>query len=320
MLRRIFFVLVLVLALALVACGGEQSETAEPAAADAGGSSDPPTATAEPTAEAIAEPTATPEPPPTPTSIPAPTEVVEESQPAEEEGAEQTASAGDGPGWGASGAGSQTACDHPYFPMRPGATWTYEGTGQTLTWEVLDVQGDSDSATAVLNITIGDVSIDYRWDCTAGEGMASFDFANLGAAPAGVELTIEQVSIDGQFLLPPEQLVSGATWTTNMESTISFTQEAEGTVFEATGDMVTEQLNTVLSVDPVAFDGQNTAGLQIEQVNNAKMLLSMMGSAMEQALVMTNNYNMGYGIGIVNQSTISDFGTETMDLVSYSIP
>ena len=312
----------LVLSLLLVACGsGQQTESVEsdqPAAADDGGdvATDPATATAEP----VVEPTATPEPPPTPTLAPTPTEVVEETPPEVDEGSGQSGAATAGSGWGASGTGAQTACDHPYLPLRPGATWTYGGGEDTLVWEVLDVQGDMAAATAILNITIGDVSIDYRWECAAGEGMASFDFASLGSAPAGVELTIEQVSIDGQFLLPAEQLVPGATWTTNMESTISFTQEAEGMTLEATGDMTTEQQNTVVNADPVEFQGQSVAGLRIEQVNNVTMLLSLMGAAMEQAMTITNNHFLGYGIGIVSQTSITDFGTESMDLVSYSIP
>src|SRR3990172_4288786 len=31
---------------------------------------------------------------------------------------------------------SQTACDHPYFPLRPGNTWTYQSQDSTTTWTV----------------------------------------------------------------------------------------------------------------------------------------------------------------------------------------
>ena len=322
MIRRLCLLSLLVLSLLLVACGSapetESVESEQPAAADSSSEAvaDPATATAVP----VVEPSATSEPPPTPTLAPTPTEIVEETAPETDESSGQSSAAGDGSGWGASGSGSQTACDNPYLPMRPGATWTYQGTEDTLVWEVMDVQGDMETATAVLAITVGDVSIDYRWECAAGEGMASFDFASLGSAPAGVELTIEQVSIDGQFLLPAEELVPGASWTTNMESAISFVQEAEGTTLEVTGDMTSEQQNTVVNADPVEFQGQSVAGLRIEQVNQITMLLSLMGTAMEQAMTITNNQFLGYGIGIVSQTSITDFGTESMDLVSYSIP
>ena len=324
MFRRIVVILMLILAIALVACGsGEEAEPAESgqaAAADSGSAAEPETVPAEPATATPVEPTATPEPPPTPTLAPTPTEAVAEAQPEAEQESTGAGDAASGSGWGASKSGAQSACDHAFMPLRPGATWTYEGGEGALIWEVVDVQGDMDDATAVVTITVGDVTLDYQWQCAAGEGLSSFDFANLAAAPVGIDLTIEQVSVDGQFLLPAEQLVPGATWTTELESTISFSQTLEGTSIGASGDMTTVQQNTVTSADPVEFDGQSVPGIQIEQINSITMLLSMMGTAMEQAMTVSNNLYLGYGIGIVSQSSVTDFGTETMNLVSYSIP
>ena len=97
--------------------------------------------------------------------------------------------------------------------------------------------------------------------------MASFDFANLGVAPAGVELTIEQKSGDGNFLLPADQLQSSVSWVVNMESTIQFSQGTGDVAVEVTGDMTTVQNFQVLSVDPVEFEGQTVPGIQLEQEN-----------------------------------------------------
>jgi len=301
MFRRLIFALFIVLAIGLVACGGDESEpsgqTPEPATATA----EPPTATPEP-------PTATPEPSPTPTDEPAATAVAEVSQPA------------DGSGWGASGSGAQSACDHPYLPLRSGAMWRYETSEGEVLWEVADIQGDMDEATAVLNVTVGDFSLAYQWQCSAGQGLSSFDFASLSAAPVGLDMTIEQVSVDGVFLLPPEQMVVGASWTAVLTGTVSFSQEIEGTSIEATGDMTTVQQHTIASADPVEFDGQSIPGLQIQQADTINLTLMMMGTAVDQAITLDNSYDLGYGIGIVSQSSVTDFGTETMKLVEYSIP
>jgi hypothetical protein len=323
MFRRLLIVFMLILAIALVACGsGDEPEPVERAGDSA---AEPVTATSEPPTATPVEPTATSEPPPTPTLAPTPTEAAEETQPEDDQSgsadvAADSGSAANGSGWGASGGGSQTACDHPYLPLRSGGTWTYDNGQDTLIWEVTDVQGDMNEATAVVSITVGNVTIDYQWQCVAGEGLASFDFANLASVPGGLNLTLEQVSVDGHFLLPPEQLVPGASWTTEMESKISFQQEVEGTSFEATGDMTTMQQNTIKSADPVEVNGQSVPGLQVEQTNEINMVLSLMGTAMEQAMTLGSEMNLGYGVGIVNQTSTTDFGTEVMRLVEYSIP
>ena len=206
------------------------------------------------------------------------------------------------------------------MPMRAGSTWTYSGSEGDLIWEVTDVQGDLNNATANLRITVDDVAIDYTWNCTAGEGIASFDLASLGAAQLGTEFTMEQKSAEGQFLLPADQLVPGATWEMNMESTFQFSQEAAGELFEVVGDMTTVQTNVVVGNDPVTFDGTTVNGIQLEQKDVITMDMNVLGSQVEQTVNVSNLHELGWGIGIVRQSSTTDFGSETIDLVSYFIP
>ena len=233
---------------------------------------------------------------------------------------ESAAGAASGDGWGESGTTAQTACDYPYLPLRPGATWDYTTTEGPLHWEVTDVQGDLDSATAVLQIIVDDVTLDYNWTCAAGEGLTSFDFANVGVAQPGVEMTIEHTSADGNFLPPVDDLQPGASWVTNLESTIQFSVEAEGESMEATGDMTTVQTSTVLGTDPVTVDGQTVDGVQLEQNSAVDMVMNMMGQAIDQSMTIVNTLNLGRGIGIVTQTSVTDFGTDTTELVSYYIP
>jgi hypothetical protein len=233
---------------------------------------------------------------------------------------ESVAGAASGEGWGESGTTAQTACDYPYLPLRPGATWDYTTSEGPLHWEVTDVQGDMDSATAVLQITVDDVTLDYNWTCAAGEGLTSFDFGNVGVGQPGVEMTIEHTSAEGNFLPPVDDLQAGTTWVTNLESTIQFSVEAEGETMEATGDMTTVQTSTVLGTDPVTVDGQTVDGVQLEQNSAVVMVMNMMGQAIDQNMTIVNTLNLGRGIGIVTQTSITDFGTDTTELVSYFIP
>ncbi len=246
----------------------------------------------------------------------------DESDSADSDGDQVTAPA-DGPspdGWGASGSGPQSACDHPYLPLRPGATWTYNDGQDTLIWEVIDVQGDLNNATAVMQITVGDIALDYQWNCAEGEGLASFDFANLGSAASELQMTLEQISSDGQFLLPADQLQPGATWETNLESAFNFSQGEGDTVIEVTGDMANVQTNEVISTNPVTFDGLTVDGVQLEQADAITMVMTILGNAMTQNMSFVSNYEFGRGIGMISQSSATDFGPSIVQLVSYYVP
>jgi len=77
--------------------------------------------------------------------------------------------------------GQQSACDHPYFPMREGATWVYQdaSNGYYYYWQVDSVSGDLQNANAVMTVYISELSelteeqkqaatqIEYNWVCSA---------------------------------------------------------------------------------------------------------------------------------------------------------
>jgi hypothetical protein len=120
--------------------------------------------------------------------------------------------------------------------------------------------------------------------------------------------------------LPPEQMVPGASWTSEMLGNISMSQQVGDTTIEVTGDMKTVQQHAIKSDDPVDVDGQSVPGLQLEEVDTITLNLMLMGTNTVQNMIVNNSYTLGYGIGIVTQSTSSDFGTQTLNLVDYTIP
>jgi hypothetical protein len=216
--RQRSLILLLAILLALVtACGGGDGAETESEATDETASISAATQapeSAEPTEEVAAattapDPTAeATSPPPTPTLAPTPTDeptVVPTSEESTPEGDDAPPSSGDG--WGASGTGAQSACDHPYFPMRAGSTWTFSVGEDTMMWEITGIVGDMEEATAELRTTIGDVVIEHTWNCSAGAGLASFERAGLGTGQTGVEMTLENETLEGVFLLPADQLV-----------------------------------------------------------------------------------------------------------------
>jgi hypothetical protein len=78
---------------------------------------------------------------------------------------------------------SQTACDHPYFPLREGATWTFSSESGPQTWTVTSVSGDETNATADMAIDMAEVSVTYHWTCSP-EGIVSYDFGNISVPGA----------------------------------------------------------------------------------------------------------------------------------------
>ena len=227
--------------------------------------------------------------------------------------------------WGASGTGAQSACDHPYMPLRQGATWTYDTGEGSYTWEVKSVEGNMDAATAVVLVTIEDIALEYTWDCAAGQGISSFDFAGQNMGAAFPEMTMDITAGEGAFLPPAEQMVPGHSWDASYEQTIEFNM---GELGDALGDeailvkadVTTAQTSTVLSADPITAAGITVEGVQVEQVSDILMVMDVMGTAVEQGQTLNSTFELGWGTGIMRQAVQSDFGPSSVELVSFYIP
>jgi hypothetical protein len=110
---------------------------------------------------------------------------------------------------------AQSACDHPYLPLREHATWTYATTTDgPLVVSVTDVVGDMNHATATLTkvsqrnsdtstVTCGPEGI--RFDSLWGD-FQGFSW-QFGFGPDA-----ERTEATGVWLLPASQLVPGAGW------------------------------------------------------------------------------------------------------------
>ncbi len=181
--------------------------------AGCGGSPAPETSSAgaSPTPAITAAPTAapgTPTVPATPTSAPAtgtPSPAATASAPAS---APATAGA------------AATACDHPYWPLRTGATWTSgNGAGGTNVVTITQVAVGADGATATQQTVSGASTITQQLTCDASGiqfGDATFHLAN---GHTGTRTTIDRV---GALLPPAAALVDGATFSYSTRSSLDF--------------------------------------------------------------------------------------------------
>jgi hypothetical protein len=231
--------------------------------------------------------------------------------------------------------GIQSACDHPYLPMREGATWVYHEASEEYYyhWEIVDVEGDLQNATANMTIHVSKynepteeqkeeaILINYNWTCSADEGIVSFDMATLELNEIeGLEYSMTMTFIDGEgVLLPPaDQLDPGSTWEMSMRSEFEM-EELMG----AKGTMDVTDYYTVINKDPVTFNGEEFEGVKFEREFDSVMDLSLNGVAMSLPnfdLDFKSTTIMAKGIGYITLDSDSDFGDTGLELIRYNIP
>ena len=232
-------------------------------------------------------------------------------EPARAEPPDEPAAPADEPPAVVAGYESQTACDHPYFPLRQGAQWNYSYDGTPATWNVVAVSGDRTAATATVVMTFESGSITYKWDCGA-DGIfhyqtGVFDFSELGGS-----IEIELSSRSGSPLPPPEAFVPGATWTSAY--TMSMTMSAEGATFDITNDI--EETYTAGELQ------ERTTALGTFEVIPITSIGTVTTTSFGGAFTNTSNSTCWFAVGIgwLGCTTVSAGETSVSELLSYSIP
>jgi hypothetical protein len=211
----------------------------------------------------------------------------------------------------AGGYDSQTACDHPYFPLREGAHWDYSYDGTPATWDVTSVTGDLSAAPATVVIETEGITITYTWACGA-DGIfyyqaGVFDFSELGGSFAA-----ELSSQSGSPLPPPEAFIPGASWTSAYTMTMNF--EVEGTSFSIINEI--EETHTAGELQEMT----TTAGTfdVIPISTSGTTTTSSFGSTFTN----TSNGTCAFAVGVgwLGCNTVAAGETSVSELVSYSVP
>lgn len=213
-----------------------------------------------------------------------------------------------------------TACDHPYFPMRTGASWSYTADFGGFTWNVDSVTGDTDSATADMSYTMADISGLYDWLCDR-TGLVSYQFGGgLTFVEQGQAATFQIVEASGVFLPPADVLVPGYTW--ERTYTLQYELTFEGNSFPTT--MAVEESFSVVGNDPVTFNGETYDGLQIQSnaVTTIDTTIAAPGGGGSQTNTMqsSNTLIFARGIGIIGSTSQSEGSSSQLTLVSFSLP
>ena len=205
----------------------------------------------------------------------------------------------------------QTACDHPYFPLRPGATWTYSGDGFGYTWTVDSVSGNLSNATAVVTISFEAASITYDWVCT-GEGVTYFQAGTITSTETGTIANFSVTSQSGASLLAAGNLTPGASWTN------SYTYQ-----YDIVGEGLSMSFTSDVSESSTAGEKQTfSTGLGTFDVIPVTTNAAYTSSSEYGSFTSTGSHVAwyAYGVGIVRIESTFDGSSSTTELVSYSIP
>lgn len=212
----------------------------------------------------------------------------------------------------ASGSVGRTACDHPYLPLRQGASWVYSSDDGTQTWSVPSVSGDMNSATAMMEIAFPQGTVSYTWNC-GSDGVVSFDFGTMGLPTSGFTSDITITSNSGAILPPPDQLVPGASWNN------SFTEEvhtgAAGVEFNMT--LQANQIYTATGFETVSTGAGTFDALRIDGSGTFTANSDVAGSF---TIDVQSTYWVVEGVGFVRFETSAEGVSSVSDLSAYSIP
>lgn len=209
------------------------------------------------------------------------------------------------------GPAAATACDHPYLPVRPGASWTYSGEGVNYNLRVNSVSGDPDSARADVVSSFPEGSVTLEWSCSGG----GISFTQLGAFSVDDVAGVGKFEIfdqSGNTLLPAGEFMPGASWTSEHSMAYSvgiadfesaFSTHTSESHSAGSPQTITTPAGTFEAI-PVTTEGTTTTSGQF----------AMGGSSYTSVVYYAE------GVGIVRIESFSEGFGITLDLESYFVP
>ena len=206
------------------------------------------------------------------------------------------------------GSDAAAACDHPYFPLRLGATWTYATADGSHTYAVTAVSGTAEKATATMT---RDGVDEITWQCTA-DGLVVFTALGgiLGFGPQPLDWTVLERT--GAWLPPSASLAEGARWQFGFGM-----EEAPASGETVVGGFTFVQDLEVAGSEPFTLEGEVMDALRIDSslVTTPRDLPPASGR---------DTYWLVEGLGLVKVEQWREFtvgpATVTYSLTDYDIP
>jgi hypothetical protein len=203
---------------------------------------------------------------------------------------------------------SASACDHPYFPLRPGASWSYATTEGDVSWSVSDAGGGS----AQLGISFPSGSMATHWTCTS-DGIVSYDFGTISSSEVSATVSMDVVDSSGVWLPSAELLTPGYSWTNNYTTKVSTSALGASVDMEST----TNESMTVVGTESVSVPAGTFDALRVDGT-----ISSTFSGPMGAIPSSTTNSSYWYveGVGVVKYTYNTSGYSGGGQLTSYSVP
>jgi hypothetical protein len=209
------------------------------------------------------------------------------------------------------GYSSAHACDHPYFPLRTGATWTYATSDGTMTWNVTSAGGSAASASATMDFSFQDFTSTVHWGC-GPEGVTSYDFGSFSGTGFDDAFSLEVVDSSGAWFPDPDLMVPGYSWSNNY--TMNMTTAFEGASFSVSS--ATSQSWTVTGRETVSFGGEERDALRIDGTLTTTTTAADFPVPIP-TMTTSETFWLVEGVGIVRFSTSTEGYSSSAELTGY---
>ncbi|HMK08047.1 MAG TPA: vWA domain-containing protein [Anaerolineales bacterium] len=210
---------------------------------------------------------------------------------------------------------SANACDHPYLPLRSGSSWSFSTSEGDTTWSVTSASGSQDSASAVMDITVPDVSLTIHWTCTP-QGIVSYDFTNFNVSGVGAAAGLDVTNTSGSWLPPADLLTPGYSW--NNDFTTNVTISAAGSSIESSS--TTSEAWTVAGVETVSVPAGTFDAVRIDGTATTTTTMSGPVGMSMPPVTIHQSFWLAEGVGPVRYTTSTEGYSGHGELTSYSVP
>jgi hypothetical protein len=199
------------------------------------------------------------------------------------------------------------ACDHPYFPVKEGASWVYLSSSAGLSDSTMtqSESGVTDSS-FTLTTVIDDFSQSINWAC-GPEGLTQMNYASN---TAGFEF--ETINVSGITLPPAADWVAGKEWDSSYEVKGQMVQE--GASLDVEGTVMIHQ--KIVGNETVTVAAGTFETVKVDSTFTMQMVSKVAGMSVPLNFSFNGSSYYVSGVGMV-KSTGEGFSTE---LQSYTIP
>jgi hypothetical protein len=203
--------------------------------------------------------------------------------------------------------GAALACDHPYFPIREGAGWSYQTSSPGLApysyqQSLRDVSAERFTMVSVFD----DFTQEITWNCSES-GLTATEY---GSSTPG--FTFETLAVSGVTMPPAGEWRVGTEWENSFEVQGSMTQE--GVTVALSGTIATK--SRIVAQEQIKVAAGSFTAHKIESQSAMRLVSNVLGMMIPMNFDSISWAWYAEGVGLVRSETD---GSVT-ELTAYSIP